>query len=338
MDLTEKTDDEAKPRLEKSADDRVREFAANEKRGGTRKKRMATIAYPLLIVLSLILFVHLGPSIIPEAGPGLASLAKFLLGTFFLLFLPPLLAVPLFSRGQGSDRGEGIPSVALKLFLAGLAIFGAGVIYIFAVITIFPLEQRTDETFFLFIGLVSIGMGFAISGSTSARMIYTRRRFKVPQDILDSLRQMEPDAFFETKTFHVLRKSGIHILLKKQLWGVHFVRLFKQAPVSDNKVKMPYTSQLWGVSARSLKYEVNGLRMAKVRGEFTIPTEITKLGEKAETKYARGSGILYYVSLYPVGHFEVNLLRRSLCGKLDKPTIIRIMDDLSKERAAELSR
>jgi hypothetical protein len=313
--------------------EKAREFAANKKRGGGRKRWMAAIAYLLLITLSLVLFVHLGPFIMQEAGSGLTSLA-----TIFLLVLPTFLAVPLFSGRQNNDRGEGIPSVALKLFLAGLAVFGAGIIYLFAVITMFPLEQRTQETFFFFVGLVSIGVGLATSGAASAQMIYSRRRFTVPQNLLDSLRQMEPDASFETKTFHVVRKSGIHILLKKQLWGVHFIRLFKQAPVSGNKVKIPYTRQLWGVSARSLKYEVNGLRMAKVRGEFTIPTEITKLGDKAETKYVRGSGILYYVSLYPVGHFQVNLLKGSLCDKLDKPTFIRIMNDLSKERAAGLIR
>lgn len=313
--------------------EKAREFAVNEKRGGGRKRWMAAIAYLLLITLSLVLFVHLGPFIVQEAGPALMSLV-----TIFLLVLPTFLAVPLFSGRQNNDRGEGIPSVALKLFLAGLAVFGAGLIYLFAVITMFPLEQRTQETFFFSIGLVSIGVGLAASGAASARMIYSHRRFTVPQNLLDSLRQIEPDASFETKTFHVFSKSGIHILLKKQLWGVHFIRLFKQAPVSGNKVKMPYTSQLWGVSARSLKYKVDGLRMAKVRGEFTIPTEITKLGDKAETKYVRGSGILYYVSLYPVGHFEVNLLRGSLCDKLDKPTIIRIMDDLSKERAVGVIR
>jgi hypothetical protein len=302
-----------------------------EKRGGGRKIRKAAIAFILLISLEMILFALLGP-LMMKAGIALVSV------TMVVLLLGTTGAALWLAWGsRDEESGKRVPRGAILLVLEGLVVICIGFITFFAEIAILPYEMRSAEQFFLFVGQLIIGVALVLAGRVLVAITSESKQFAVPSNILDSLRQIAPEESFETKKFHVFRKDGIYILLKKKLWGVHFIRLFRQTPVSDKKVKAPYTGP-WRIWAGSLKDEVNGLHMAKVRREFTIPVATNKLGDKIEAKYVSGPGILYYVSLYPVGRYAVNLNGENLFDRFDIPTIIRILNDLSEEKAVEVFR
>jgi hypothetical protein len=292
--------------------------------------RSVAAAFILLLSLAMIIFVFFGSQMM-EAGIWLVVVFVVI-----LLFGSMSGAVWLVSRSGERGSGEGVPRGVIKLLAVGLAIVGMGFMIFFGAIAILPLEARSAELFFLFLGLVIVGMGIAFAGRISAEVTYAARQFQVPESLLDSLRQIGPDKSFETKKFHIFRKSGIYILLQRRLRGVHFIRLFKQTPVAAKKVKVSYWGP-WRTSVRSFKDEINGLRLAKVRREFTVPVDIVRLGDRTEAKYVRGPGILYYVSVYPMGRFSVNYNEENLCGRLDPPTIIKVLNDLSEEKAADAS-
>jgi hypothetical protein len=293
-----------------------------------RKKQIAGLALVLCLVLLAIVFVS-NASLIMQTGPGIVTL---ILG--LLLIVAVAASVMLFSGDPDEKSEKGVPRAAIRLFLVGLTFVGLAFVFFFATITILPYEMRTTELFFLFLSLLVVGLGIASAGRLVAEITYSHRRFRVPPNLMKSLQQIEPDASFETERFHVFRKGVIYIFLRKRLWGVHFIRLFESHAVSGAKVKVPYTGP-WPVWIRSLKYEVNSLRSARVRREFTIPASVVKVGSRREVKFIRGAGILYYVSLYPMGRYTVNVSGKNLSEKLDKPTIIKILHDLSEEKAVE---
>jgi hypothetical protein len=297
-------------------------------KGGTRNSgtRVGLIAliHVLLVSLAMIIIADFGPQMTEEGFMAFISvlLLWVVFGTYWLA-----------TRDVRKDLGEKTPrGVVVLLIASGVAVVGAGFAILFGMIALLPLEARSPHLFFLFLGLFVVGIGFVVAGMAANASPSLGLDLRVPEGLLNSLRQIEPDKSFETEKFHVFRKSGIYILLQKSSWGVHFIRLFKQTPVSTKKVDAPYLGW-WRNLARSFKEEAYGLRLAKVRRKFTIPIEIVKLGGRTDTKYVSGPGILYYVPLYPLQWNRMDFIGEPSYFKLDTPTIIKILNELSEEKA-----
>jgi hypothetical protein len=216
------------------------------------------------------------------------------------------------------------------LLSADLILIIFGVFAIVGFDTLLPASEQALSfyyfTVFLFVGLIVAG-----SGTLWAVLGAERREFVVPKNVLDSLQQVEPDKSFETKNFLVFKKGPIYILLKKMFNGAHFVRLLKETPVTNSKVRLPFLRSMIA-RRRATKFQVDDLDVLAVRGEFTIPINAVKHGDRTEEKYASGPGILYYAPVFltvPAGYRSFRIL--DLSATLDKSAILKTIAKLSKE-------
>jgi len=165
------------------------------------------------------------------------------------------------------------------------------------------------------------------------------------------LQQIGSDQSFETEKFSVLRKGKVYILLPKELFlGPYFIRLFNQSNVSrKQKVKLPFRRVTGTIGKGRFQDKINGLSVAKSRGEFTVPTGAAKPGQKGPLEgYVRGPGILYFIFRYDLEHVAIYwdgyigidrlimMVRRhpefDLSNRFDTPTILKIMDKISGEK------
>jgi hypothetical protein len=167
---------------------------------------------------------------------------------------------------------------------------------------------------------------------------------------LDSFGEIEPDKVFETKKYLVFKKNDSYILLPKVMFiGIYFVRLFSQVSVSGTeKVRLPFRSLISVIRKSCFRDEVNGLSVAKARGDFVVPAGAVKLGQRDfQESYVKGPAVLYFVfrydlesvAIYRGGLVGIDRLvtmvyqhpRFDLSDKFDKGTILKIMEKLSKE-------
>jgi hypothetical protein len=311
-------------------------------RGNTRNSRtrvgLIVLVYVLLISLALIIAVDFGPQLTEGYG--------------FVAFYAILLSGIIFGTYWivRKDLKYDTPRrVVILLIASGVAIVGAGFTTLIGMIVLLPPEARSPF-FFLFLAMFTIGIGFVTAGLATSGSPSMGFQFQVPERLLNSLQQIDPDKSIETEKFHVFRKNGIYIMVQKRAWGIHFIRLFKQTSASTRKVDAPYLG-LWGNLARSFKEEAYGLRLAKVRRKFTIPVDVAKFGDRTDTKYVSGPGILYYVPLFPmrwhrdIGYnldgswgYSHNVYEEATYFKVDTPTIIKILKELSEEKAKDASK
>jgi hypothetical protein len=310
-----------------------------ETRNGRIKVRLFALAYILLIVFAMIFFVYFGSQMreIEFAGFISVEVIGIVCGVYWL-----------YTKSERKGSKKGTPRGVVMLFVAGVAIAVAGWAVLFGMIAL-PPEAQSPHLFYLFLSSFLVGMSLVIAGITLKFLPLERMRVRVPERLLDSLQRIDPDKTFETEKFHVFVKSGIYILLQKIAWGVHFVRLFKQTPASTKKVDAPYLGW-WRNLVRSFKEKAYGLRFVKVRRKFTIPIDVVKLGDRAVTKYVSGPGILYYVPLFPLHGYRDDFWSVGFWGyspnvydevtyfKLDTPTIIKILKELSEEKAKDASK
>lgn len=241
------------------------------------------------------------------------------------------LIPPIRADGRNGELYRGVSLKFVKRVIVGSFLSALGFLFFFMTVKQIPnLYERTVPGLLSF-ALVFAGGAVACAGAVASDRAYRKRACAIPPNVLDAIQQIEPDKYFETKKFFVFRKSGIYILLRKEMWGVHFVRLFNQTPVSNKKVKAPFTGP-WVIRKNVLKDRINGLPMTKRWKEFTIPVDAIKRSGKIEEKYVKGQGILYYVSVFPVGFTQVDIYARSLSDRLDRPTILKVLAEISREK------
>jgi hypothetical protein len=227
-------------------------------------------------------------------------------------------------------------SLPIRLSMVSFAFIILGITAILVPATELPPGAIELGGFSLLAYLEVVALVLAGSGTYWTYSRASAREFEVPQNILESLQQIEPDKSFETKNFFVFRKRDIYILLKRKFGGAHFVRLMKETPAFDKEAKLPFLRS-WSTTRHSSKFQIADLNIFRVTGEFTIPVDSVKRGDRIEEKYAGGTGILYYVPVYPVvlagvglrgGRYDI----LDLSAMLDESAILSIMEKLSKDK------
>jgi hypothetical protein len=214
-----------------------------------------------------------------------------------------------------------------------------------------PALQRTSLLFLSGMGVMFVGVCLIGVLGYIESMRFFEKELAVPREIVDSFRGIGPDKAFETREFLVFRKNDVYVLLPKEMFiGAYFIRLFSHARMSGNgKVKLPFRRRTGIIRKGRFQDEVNGLSVAKSRGDFVALTDAVKLSERSfQESCVRGPGVLYFVfrydlkgvAIYPGGYIGIDRLmsrehRRpgfDLSGRFDRATIVEIMEKLSKEK------
>lgn len=279
--------------------------------------RAASIIGMLLVAIGIVI-LSLVEVAFPEAGFATQMwfiiLATLVIASGYILWFK-------YGRSQTEPRRRAT-NILIKLILAFVVLLVSSILIIIYVVAELPMEQRAFP-FWFSIGLMTIGP--IIAAVFGARAMMATRR--VPPAVIDSFSQIHPDMTFETKKFTVFKKDDISILLPSTFGGAYFVRLFSQSLAQrETKARLP---RLFPRSA--YKDEIFGLSVAKRRGDFTIPSDIVRRGDRSEEKYVSGSGILYFVSIYDVRHSSGRRFPTDISSRLDKTAIMEIMEELSRE-------
>jgi hypothetical protein len=309
-----------------------------EKKSGQQSSLVPILPFGIaLVILGLAWFV-LAQSYI-EVYPWSAEVRYWEIVSGAVVIMTVLAIVVSRSGRKRSD----IPDVKKSTLPIGLTFvsFGfiiLGVTAILVSLTEIPAWAIESGYFSLIIYLEFVALILAGSGTYWTYSRASTREFAVPENIMESLQRIEPDKSFETKQFFGFKKDGIYILLKKKFAGAHFVRLFKETPSHDKEARLPFLRS-WSTTRHSSKFEINDLDARKVTGEFTIPVDSVRRGDRMEDKYVNGRGITYYVPVYPVVQAGISLRggRYSildLSAMLDESAILSIMEKLSKEKLA----
>jgi hypothetical protein len=307
----------------------------HEKAQGKSGPRISTI-WALLFSLVIVILVLATP-LTNRLG---AQLGSWLIIVDLALISAAFEAALLLVGRRVGTYGERKLRTASGLMVAGLVLTAVGSFTIFVIVVQLPVEAQITP-FFLSIGLSLVGLVFMCAGGAITIYSEARRQFAIPSEVLVAMKQVEPDKSFETKGYFVFKKKGIYILLRKEFLGAHFVRLFEETPVSDNKISLPFIGRE-NIETIASKGEINGLSIAEVRGRFTIPIGVEKRGRNMEVKCAEGHGILNYVFRYDMKgkmpQSEMSILgglkklrwylNLDLSEKFNKPTILRIIDQL----------
>nr|MDO8100497.1 hypothetical protein [Candidatus Njordarchaeota archaeon] len=253
-------------------------------------------------------------------------------------------------KGQQHAPSRGSRHI-LKGFIPGTSLIIIGFAMLFILVYVLPMEQRTPLLFFFSIGVLMAGIVLLATLGYWVGTNYVAKGLVVPPNIMSSLQQIGSDDAFETEKFSVLRKGKVYVLLPKELFlGPYFIRLFNQSNVSrKQKVKLPFRRVTGIIWKGRFQDKINGLSIAKSRGEFTVPTGAAKPGQKSLLeRYARGPGILYFIFRYDLEHVAIywdgsigidSLIMRvrshpefDLSDRFETPTILKIMDKISGEK------
>ncbi len=204
--------------------------------------------------------------------------------------------------------------IGLSLFLLGSAVM------VFALLRL-SQEEFAPPFFFGWILWFS-GIGIWIVGAVAGNRGEVRILSRVPRSIDESFQEIKPEKIFKTRTFTVLKKKDIYILIPKLLKAVYFVKLFDQSQVQEKAVKLP----IMFPGNTQFKDEVEGLPVAKSRGEIIIPVDVSK----HVARYVRGTGVSYLVPTSNVQYGKPAVSSNSRV-EFNRSAILRIIEILSEE-------
>jgi len=144
--------------------------------------------------------------------------------------------------------------------------------------------------------------------------------------LLGLLGEIEPDQLFTARKFVVARKGEIHVLAQWPTFvGFYFLKFGHSSATGSSKVKLP--KRIPPFKARRV---IEGIPVARLEGRYVIPVRATKVGnERYSEVYMEGTGLLYFAS-----RFDVERSRRAVdqYGRFSKNSILRIIDEISKEK------
>jgi hypothetical protein len=296
------------------------------------RQRVVQVVYALLLAIAfavlIIRFIYA-----TDFGPELETLViPFDAVLFGATFLGLLVAyIKKFSSDGMSGRGA-------ILRYAGAVLACVGYLVGLVVLDVSGFNPYSAD-YTVVIPLVAAVLGIFVM-STGQYLIarnLDNQRLTVPANVLDTFQVKGADDYFQAKKFHVFVKGKSYILLEKKFRGAYFVRLFEYMDSSQKKTSLKVSlGPLWIASA--FKDSINGLPVARLEGDFTIPVGIWRSNDGFdEEKYATGSGVAYLVSMYPVirGRFVPYAL--PLTERFDKATILKILDNLSAESPGKAS-
>jgi hypothetical protein len=299
----------------------------------TDSRKLGRLGFLLALVgMAIMMVLELGLSaIFNEIGIG---------GILWLLFLAFIFLFPglaLLGIDRATRRWAGSEALGffVKTVIVSLGLILAGFFVLLDVI-MQPLVEQRGVLFILFGGLIFGGLAVLFAGQIIFAMRRGRTRLPVGlgamgslrninpektfQTVVESLRETNPEKTFQTRNFTVMKKSDVYILLPRMSNAAYFVKLFDQTPVQEKAVRLPML-----FFQKTPFNVVAGLRVAKFRGEITIPIDVVKRGNKTTEKYVKGTGIQYVVPLYDMNE------RRDLSDQFTRTGILNIISEISNE-------
>jgi hypothetical protein len=238
----------------------------------------------------------------------------------------------IVGAGKRPSRKEGVLYVlGLALLYAGVALSGVATAEGFGT----PFYILCDLT-----ALLALAAGIILTlkyrrayGYWAAHNLpyyeYHKYSANLPPSVVENFRRIDPDQVFDTKDFVAVKKGDIYAFLAKKRPAVYFIKPKRLTPAPNaKKPNLPFL----GFRAPHFKCQVNGIPLAKLKGNITIPVGVTKSREKKIEKYAEGPAAVYVLSRIEAPAQRTRLAPLSdLSGQFDKETIERVIHSLLKQ-------
>jgi hypothetical protein len=279
------------------------------------------------VLLFLVLYVAYPHDLLFVDLPVLVSLD-------LLLLFPALAGLIVVTGGKVmvALMSNRLTGRGFKLRFVGMVLAGAGFIVSSVVFVVHGGETSSFYySFFVPLTIGLVGLILLDVGEFLGLPGTREDQYVLPASVLDTFQKIGVDTHFSVEDFHVFVKGEIYILLEKKFITAYFVKLFEYKASPDKRIRLGSRRIPFRLpTPLTIKYKMPVFRS---EGEFSIPIEISKSGKGVEEeKYAKGLGVLYWVSMYPVGPRGTYAFGHSFADRFDEPTILKIINDLSAEQ------